>query len=224
MVPKVDYSVGTNPYSLAVGDINADNKVDFASANTTSKTVSVLTNNGNGTFTIPSYPTCYPPGCNTDAPINVGSISQAKPAPFAVGTSALNAQGYIFSAINGFSYVKNIITKILVINDGTQANNRILTSDANGLASWKDAPSSIPTTPMTVGDFNLLVGRNKSVSGTIPSTYQYCALSKIGPDFANSNNSGSICAVNRNVDGTWTLSGTRGDDPDFYCNARCFGM
>ena len=47
---KVDYATGTNPYDVAVGDFNGDNKPDLAVTNYNSNTVSVLLGTGNGTF------------------------------------------------------------------------------------------------------------------------------------------------------------------------------
>jgi hypothetical protein len=49
---KTDYPTGFNPYSLAVGDFNGDGRPDLVSANNSSlsNSVSVLRNNGNGTF------------------------------------------------------------------------------------------------------------------------------------------------------------------------------
>jgi len=41
---------GKNPFSIAVGDINGDNRLDFAVANGGSGNVSVLLGNGDGTF------------------------------------------------------------------------------------------------------------------------------------------------------------------------------
>src|SRR5258707_15594562 len=47
----VNYRVGSYPYSVAVGDFNGDGKADLVTANDYySGTVSVLRNNGNGTF------------------------------------------------------------------------------------------------------------------------------------------------------------------------------
>ncbi len=43
-------AVGTNPFSVTVGDFNGDGRTDLASANYGSNTVSVLLGNGNGTF------------------------------------------------------------------------------------------------------------------------------------------------------------------------------
>jgi VCBS repeat protein/Big-like domain-containing protein/FG-GAP repeat protein len=44
------YDVGTNPYSVVVGDFNGDRKQDLAVANWASSTVSVLLGNGDGSF------------------------------------------------------------------------------------------------------------------------------------------------------------------------------
>ncbi len=44
------YPVGTNPQAIAVGDFNGDGKPDLAVANFGSNNVSVLINNGDGTF------------------------------------------------------------------------------------------------------------------------------------------------------------------------------
>ena len=47
---EVNYTVGTQPESVAVGDFNGDGKPDIAAANSRDSTVSVLLNNGDGTF------------------------------------------------------------------------------------------------------------------------------------------------------------------------------
>ena len=62
--PKVDYSTGTSPKSVVVGDLNSDGKPDLAIANgsDSSKSVSVFINNGNGTFAAKvDYPTVAAP-------------------------------------------------------------------------------------------------------------------------------------------------------------------
>ncbi len=48
--PPVDYTVGTAPYAAALGDFNGDGKSDLAVANNTSKNISVLPGNEDGTF------------------------------------------------------------------------------------------------------------------------------------------------------------------------------
>src|SRR5439155_484341 len=46
----VNYATGSSPYAVAVGDFNADGKVDLAIANGDAADVSVLLGNGDGTF------------------------------------------------------------------------------------------------------------------------------------------------------------------------------
>jgi hypothetical protein len=50
-----DYATGSSPFSVAIGDLNGDRKPDLATANpgteeSAGETVSVLLNNGDGTF------------------------------------------------------------------------------------------------------------------------------------------------------------------------------
>src|SRR5437867_12391463 len=45
-----DFAVGTNPQSIAVGDLNGDGRPDLAVANAGSNDVSVLLGNGDGSF------------------------------------------------------------------------------------------------------------------------------------------------------------------------------
>jgi len=48
--PRVNYAVGSPPYSVAIQDVNADDRPDLATANFSSNTVSLLLGNGDGTF------------------------------------------------------------------------------------------------------------------------------------------------------------------------------
>ena len=47
---RVDFDVGTGPFSVESRDVNNDGVIDLASANCTSNDVSILLGNGNGTF------------------------------------------------------------------------------------------------------------------------------------------------------------------------------
>ena len=69
-----------------------------------------------------SYPPTgtIPPANNVDAPINVSGTAQAKLGGLSLGTVSLPTSGALFRLI-----------------DGNQANGKVLTSDANGNATWQ---------------------------------------------------------------------------------------
>lgn len=174
-----------------------------------------------------SDPTCLPTGCNTPPPVTVGGSADVKEGRLAIGTSDLSSlSSYYFSAQNGLSYIQALVTNGFSLIDGSESDGYVLTAvDDTGLATWTNYASSLPSSKMYVDDFNLYVKRNAgTVSATISSDYQYCAISQMGPDYANSDNTPSECSVNKNGNGTWTLKGQRADDPGFWCNVRCFSM
>src|SRR5262245_5474881 len=51
--PAVSYPAGTNPQEIVTADFNNDGRLDLATCNTGSSSVSVLLGNGNGTFQSP---------------------------------------------------------------------------------------------------------------------------------------------------------------------------
>ena len=55
LFPSRQYDVGWDPRSVAVGDLNGDGWLDLAVANHGSHDVSVLLNNGDGTFGAPVH-------------------------------------------------------------------------------------------------------------------------------------------------------------------------
>jgi hypothetical protein len=48
MAPKADFAVGAEPYGLAVGDIDGDNKLDMVTVNSNANTMSVFRNTSSG--------------------------------------------------------------------------------------------------------------------------------------------------------------------------------
>ena len=175
-----------------------------------------------------SEPTCPPTGCNTNPPITIGSNNDTKSGRLVVGTADMSLLSqYVFTAQNGLSYIRGLVTGGLTLIDGTERDGYILKAvDNSGLATWSAVPSTLEKTPIYIDDFNFYVKRNSGGVKTliIPSVYQYCAISQLGPDFANSDREPSLCSVNQNGDKTWTLAGQRADDPGFWCNVRCFAV
>ena len=105
-----------------------------------------------GNWTAPSTtpPTCPSGQSGCDAPINVGASNQAKVGTLSIGTSIPSAWkldveggGYLQALVVGTN-----IPKTFQYLDGNQGDNKVLTSYANGDASWK-APSGGSTGPAT---------------------------------------------------------------------------
>jgi Ca2+-binding RTX toxin-like protein len=67
----VNLAVGTSPFGVTAGDLNGDSRLDLATANLSGDSVSVLFNNGDGTFTRQAdIPVGNFPGSVTAADLN----------------------------------------------------------------------------------------------------------------------------------------------------------
>jgi hypothetical protein len=104
------YTVGTNPQAVAVGDFNGDGKQDMAVVNTTSATVSVLIGNGDGTF-------------KTKVDYTTGS------SPFSIAVGDFNGDGKLDLAVTNSG--ANTLSIFLGNGDGTFA---LKSSPATGTA------------------------------------------------------------------------------------------
>ncbi len=143
-----------------------------------------------GVFTGPS---CPPPNCNTDAPVNVGNVNQAKQAGLGLSstpsgvTDALNILNLNLATLVVDGIINTDGAQInggLILRDGSQADGRVLVSDAIGNATWKNLAS---------------ITQNCSVNIT----------SNLGLLTANTgNNRTSIKLVNILEPGTYTFTGS----------------
>ncbi|NUQ57307.1 MAG: hypothetical protein HUT38_02360 [Candidatus Paceibacter sp.] len=96
-------------------------------------------------------PTANPPAENVPAPINVGSL----PQDFANGKTLKVKNGAgVLDLLAGLK-----ISGVFQLVDGSQGKEKVLTSDANGVASWQDQPVR-----------SVWVSKNKSEDGVAPDS------------------------------------------------------
>ena len=96
------FTVGTQPFAVAVGDVNGDGRLDLVTANRGSNTVSVLLGNGDGTFK-PA----------TASPFSSGA------APVSVAVADLNGDGRLDVAVTNST--ANTLSVFLGNGNGTFA-------------------------------------------------------------------------------------------------------
>jgi len=128
--PQVTFTVGSFPYSVAVGDFNGDGKPDIVTANEYDGTVSVLMNTTAAGATAPTF---------------------ATQVTFAVGGGPLSVQ---VADLNGDGE-----PDIVVANSNANTVSVLLNTTAAGAAVPSFAPQvtfAVGTTPfaVAVGDFN----------------------------------------------------------------------
>ena len=97
-LPAVNYSVGSHPYTVVVGDFNGDGKPDLAVANQGSNNVSVLLGKGDGTF---------------QAAVNYVTGIE----PYSVAVGDFNGDGKLDLAVE--NYGSSTVSVLLGNGDGT---------------------------------------------------------------------------------------------------------
>lgn len=134
-----------------------------------------------------SEPTAPPPGGNVPAPINIGDATQTKTGGLII--TGLRTLGATFLATdadnvgigNTAPAAKLDISGNIKIADGTQGAGKVLTSDANGVASWQ---------PPTAGGI-LFGGMFRVTSGSCPAIQQWPATGGFTCKQSNFFNGGS---------------------------------
>lgn len=98
-----------------------------------------------GVWTAPS---CSPPNCNVDAPINVGSSAQIKSGKVALGVKSITDVNATESLLQVYGKLLAdsgaVFNGPIIIKDGTAQNGYVLTAGGvDGSASWKPAASAV---------------------------------------------------------------------------------
>ena len=161
-----DYSVGTDPVALAVGDLNKDGSPDIVTANNVGNSVSILRGNGDGTFQ-----------SALDIPITgtVGGSTSLNSAPVSVALGDFNGDGNldIVTANSGTASVTVMagngdgsfgIQQNIVVADAPSA---VVAADLDG-----DGHVDIAYTEPDRGAVGVLIGNG---DGTFASPVKYVA-------------------------------------------------
>jgi hypothetical protein len=112
-----------------------------------------------------TVPSCTPPNCNVDAPINATTSAQTKLGPLTLNANLVAPIADIGLTVYGK----------LKVFDGNQAAGKVLTSDANGVGTWQ----SRVWTPYTLSAWNGGGGISNSKITTFNSTESICVLSRL---------------------------------------------
>ena len=161
---KVDFATGTNPISVAIGDLNGDGKADLAVTNAGSNSVSVLRNtSSSGTITISSF---------------AGNVDFATGTqPYSVGIADLDGDGKADLA------VANISSHTISIFRNTSSNGIINTSSFTAKVDFTtgnnprsvaigdlDGDGKVDLAVATSGSSTISVYQNTSSNGSITSS------------------------------------------------------
>ncbi|MBF2075716.1 MAG: VCBS repeat-containing protein [Synechococcales cyanobacterium C42_A2020_086] len=94
--PTTSIAVGNNPQSLAVGDINRDNRLDAVTANSGGRTISVLLGDGRGGFSVSTIPLDSSPKAvelrdfNGDGQLDIAAVTVTETPGVLAGTAKLS--------------------------------------------------------------------------------------------------------------------------------------
>ncbi|SIQ96865.1 hypothetical protein SAMN05880574_1414 [Chryseobacterium sp. RU37D] len=144
--------IGTNAPASTLNVVSSGTGGNVVSTTNTANTVLRMENPANGQSVIQNLTAKNPSGTAVSVAMGINPN---------VGTNGVllfsksNSGDFIMDLANGNIGINTTPTSKLHVNgnfrlvDGTQAANRVLTTDANGNASWKDLPVSNSTTAFT---------------------------------------------------------------------------
>jgi hypothetical protein len=199
----VNYTVGTTPEAVAVGDFNGDGKPDIVVGNRNSGNISVLLNSGNGTLdSAVDYAT---PTTGTPESIAVGDFDGDGKLDIAVAISGINASEIALFLGNGDGTFKSYLTipagfhssailHIVAADFDADGKADIAVTDGATLSILLGSGGAAFLTPVTY-----LVGPGAAINGTL-AVADFNGDAK--PDLVTTSRDGLAIFIN-NGDGTF---------------------
>ena len=198
--PVTAYSTGTNsnPYSIAVADVNGDGKPDLLTANENTNTAGVLLGNGNGTFgTVTSYGTGTNSGPRSIAVADVNG--DGRPDLLTANFTTRTA-GVLLGNGNG------TFGTVTTYGTGTNSNpTGIAVADVNG-----DGKPDLLTANFNTSTAGVLLGTGTGTFGAVTaySTGTNSRSSSIAVADVNSDGKPDLLTANPGSDTAGVLLGT----------------
>jgi RHS repeat-associated protein len=215
---KVDYTTGTSPYSVSTGDLDGDGKIDLATANYTSNTVSVLRNTsvfGALSFAVKVE---YATGTNPES-VAIGDLDGDGKSDLAVANYGANSLSIFRNTSTGSGSV-SFGAKVDYVTGTNTSTISVAIGDFDGdgkadlaAANYGTATMSVILHPMgarqTISSFNPFPQKN---FGDGPITLGATASSGLPVTYSSSNT--SVATVSGNVVtivgyGTTTITATQ---------------
>ena len=194
----VNYPVGSNPANLVVADFNGDGKLDVATANVNSNTVSILPGNGDGTF---GTQVTYSTGSGTN-PYDVVAVQLTSDGKYDLATSN-GGNGTVSVLLNqgtpGTAFTANTFAAPVSYSSGGSDPYHLVAADLTGNGKQDlavaDYGSNVVGVLMGNGDGTLQAVTTYSVGGN-PISLTAGDFNGDGiPDLATANNSGSSVTI-----------------------------
>jgi hypothetical protein len=173
LAPKVDYTVGSSPYCVVLGDIDGDGKDDIASANLFSNTVSILRNKITGPYISSFTPTFGGNGSR----VNI------------IGNNFSGTISVSFGGTPATSFIVDSSTSITALVGAGMGGAVSVTTPQGTTSLGGFTFSSVPTissfTPSTGGTGSIVVIKGTNFIGTTSVSFGGSIASSFTVDSAN---------------------------------------
>ncbi len=191
--PFLSFDTGSGPISVAIGDLNGDNKPDLAVANSGTSTVSVLLGNGNGTF---GTKVDYGTGSNPQS-VAVGDLNGDSKPDLAVAYCSINQVSVLLGNGNGtfgtkVDYAAGICPSSVAIGDLNRDSKPDL-----AIADYGSGSGSATTMSVLLGNGDGTFGAKVEYgAGIRPQSVAIGDLNgDINPDLAVANSGSNTVSV-----------------------------